>query len=139
MSRSDMEFLPQKIPPVIRKADTNCSETIPPQERLALTLRFLATGDSYSSLMYLFKISKQAISKIVPEVCSALVNAIKDQVKMPKTAQEWETITNGFSILWNFPKGVSVMDGKHIAIQAPKNSGSDFFNYKSFLASFCSA
>ncbi|XP_028140337.2 uncharacterized protein LOC114334492 [Diabrotica virgifera virgifera] len=134
MSSSDMEFLLQKIAPVIRKPDTNCRKAIPPQERLAVTLRFLATGDSYSSLMYLFKISKQAISKIVPEVCAALVNAIKDQVKMPKTAQEWETITNGFSVLWNFPKCVGVMDGKNIAIQAPKNSGSDFFNYKTFFS-----
>ncbi|CAH2000782.1 unnamed protein product [Acanthoscelides obtectus] len=53
---------------------------------------------------------------------------------MPKTAQEWETIANGFSVVWNFPKCVRVMDGKHIAIQAPKNSGSDFFNYKSFFS-----
>jgi hypothetical protein len=43
------------------------------QEMLALTLRFLASGDSYVGLQYLFKISKQAISCIVPEVCETLV------------------------------------------------------------------
>lgn len=40
-------------------------ESIPAQECLMITFRFLATGDSYSSLMYTFKMSKQLISKIL--------------------------------------------------------------------------
>jgi len=34
---------------------------------------FFATGNSYTSLGYLLKISKQTISYIVPEVCDALI------------------------------------------------------------------
>jgi len=51
-------------------------------ERLALTLRFLASGDSYVSLQHLFKISKQAVSCIVPEVCEALVEKLKDYIQV---------------------------------------------------------
>ncbi|KAJ8929695.1 hypothetical protein NQ314_017589, partial [Rhamnusium bicolor] len=47
-------------------------------ERLAITLRFLATGDSYTSLMYTFKISKQVISKIVLELCEAIIEVLQD-------------------------------------------------------------
>jgi hypothetical protein len=43
------------------------------QERLAITLRFLATGDTYATLQYLFRVSKRGISNIIPEVCMALV------------------------------------------------------------------
>lgn len=52
--------------------------------RLAVTLRYLATGDSYKSLHHLFKISSQIISKIIPEVCLALNEVLKDLVKVNK-------------------------------------------------------
>ncbi|GBP65889.1 hypothetical protein EVAR_85157_1 [Eumeta japonica] len=61
--------------------DTDWREAIPVKIRLALTLRYLATGDSFRSLHYLFKVSSQLISRIVPEVCLALNEALKDFVK----------------------------------------------------------
>lgn len=54
------------------------------RQKLAVALRFLATGDSYSSLMYAFKISKQVISKIVPEVCEAIIEVLRNYVKVGK-------------------------------------------------------
>jgi hypothetical protein len=43
----------------ISKCDTRFRETIPPSIRLAVTLRFLASGESFTSLMYTSRISKQ--------------------------------------------------------------------------------
>ena len=73
MSPSEFEFLNNFIGEKISKKDTAFRKAISVQERLVLTLRFLASGDSYVSLQYLFKISKQAISCIVLEVCEALL------------------------------------------------------------------
>jgi hypothetical protein len=64
----------------ISKKDTAFRKAISVQGTLALTLRFLASGNSY--LQYLFKISKQAISCIVPEVCEALVAKLKDYIQI---------------------------------------------------------
>ena len=64
------------------RVDTNYQDSFPVSVQLALTLRFLATGDSYGSLMYLFRISKSSILKIIPEVCEANIDALQEHVKV---------------------------------------------------------
>jgi len=51
--------------------------------KLAVTLRFLASGDSFISLSYMFKFSPQAVSRCVQEVCRALIHELKDEIKVP--------------------------------------------------------
>lgn len=82
MSYADFQLLLDKISPVITKKDTRMRKAIPPAARLAITLRFLATGDNYKSLHFLFKVSSQIISVIIPEVCEALIEALKNEVKV---------------------------------------------------------
>jgi hypothetical protein len=82
MSPSEFEFVINLIGEKISKKDTVFRKAISVQERLALTQHFLASGDSYISLQYLFKISKQAISGIVPEVCEVLVEKLKDYIQV---------------------------------------------------------
>lgn len=82
MTTQDFEHLMSLVDFKVRKMDTNMREAITVKERLTLCLRFLATGDSYSSLQYLFKISKSAISRIIPEVCDALIESLQDYVKV---------------------------------------------------------
>ncbi|XP_066600805.1 uncharacterized protein [Prorops nasuta] len=134
ISSEDFEILLNIISPKIQKRDTNYRSCIPAKERLAVTLRFLATGDSYTSLSYLFKISKQSISCIVIDVCQALIEVLHGYVKMPSNAEEWILHANNFEQLWNFPHCLGAIDGKHIMIQAHANSGSEYYNYKSFFS-----
>lgn len=84
MSPTDFEYLLNMIGPKIKKQDTRFRKAISVQDRLALTLRFLATGDSYTSLQYLFRISKQSISEIIPEVCAALLEVLRENVQVSK-------------------------------------------------------
>ncbi|KAF0710436.1 protein ALP1-like [Aphis craccivora] len=79
MSAEDFEELSSWIAPMFQKMDTNMRQAISVGERLMLTLRFLATGDSYASLSYLFRIPANTICGIVPEVCQALSDVLQEK------------------------------------------------------------
>ena len=50
MDLSTFEELATKLEPLLKKCDTQMRNAISPQEQLAVTLRFLATGETYTSL-----------------------------------------------------------------------------------------
>lgn len=52
----------------------------------------------------------------------------------PPTEERWKEIARDFENLWNFPNCIGAIDGKHVRIQAPANSGSLFYNYKGFFS-----
>lgn len=67
---------------------------------------------------------------VIQEVCDAIWNALSHKYLAKPTEEEWKEIARSFWDKWNFPNCVGALDGKHILIQAPSNSGSLFFNYK---------
>ena len=50
-----------KVQPYIMRKDTNMRQSITPEARLEATLRFLASGCSYTALQYSTGISKQSL------------------------------------------------------------------------------
>ncbi|KAJ8937719.1 hypothetical protein NQ318_015462 [Aromia moschata] len=68
MRPAEFEKLACKIGPFVAKQDTKFRKAISVQERLAVTLRFLASNknsDSYASPSYLFRILKYTISSVI--------------------------------------------------------------------------
>nr|CAH7767947.1 unnamed protein product [Callosobruchus chinensis] len=103
---ADFDLLISLIGPRISKQHTNYRECIPAEMRLAITLRFLATGDSYSSLMYLFRVSRPLICKIIPEVCACIIEALKEHVKRTLKWGPWISY-----LMWSFGSStLSVVD-----------------------------
>ena len=110
-------------------------KAITADECLSVTLRFLATGHSFSDLEADFKIHRVTISGIVMETCKAIYNFLKDEyLKLPQTTEAWREIAEKTRERWQFPNCIGAADGKHIPIIHPKNSGSDFYNYKGFFS-----
>jgi len=50
-------------------------------------------------------------------------------MQMPNSNQEWNMVANEFFTQWKFPNCIGALDGKHIRIVPPPNSGSLYFNY----------
>ena len=66
------EILNATDPNICKQSTKMVGELIVAVKWRALTLRFLATGESFRSLHFKFRISRPAISYIVTEVCEAI-------------------------------------------------------------------
>ena len=82
MSVEDFDYLTEAITPYVKRQDTTFRKAISVRERLGVTLRFLATGDSYRCMNYLGTMSHASVGNIVPEVCQAIIQVLKDQIKV---------------------------------------------------------
>ena len=49
---------------------------------------------------------------------------------MPQSERDWIAIAREFERKWNFPHCLGCLDGKHVEIIPPAESGSFFYNYK---------
>ena len=134
--RIDLEIFRELLTRVgsrIEKQDTFMRKALSAGLRLAITLRFLATGDSYKSLEYNFRVTKNSICRIVPETCEAIVAELAPEVcRLPPTPAEWMSVGKGFAERWNFHNTIGALDGKHIAIRCPMNTDSVYYNYKGY-------
>ena len=96
-----------------------------------LTLRFLASGDSRTSLTYLFRMGKKSVSRIVSDTCEGIAKVLLPvYMSPPETEVQWRRISQEFQDIWQFPHVVGALDGKHIVIEAPAKTGTLYHNYK---------
>ncbi|GIX97171.1 DDE Tnp4 domain-containing protein [Caerostris darwini] len=91
--------------PIISKKNTNYRESIQTKDRLALTLRFLASGDLMVSLSYQFRIGRSTVSRIIRETCEALRDKLYPIVLAKPSSEKW-------------------------LFKAPPNTGSQYHHYK---------
>ena len=87
--------------------------------KLAKTLRFLATGQSYQSLAFSFRVGHNTISKFIPEVCHGGMEYGNEVFQTPSTPDQWGQVAESFGTGWDFHYACGAIDGKHIAIRKP--------------------
>lgn len=94
----------------------------------------MATGDAFARLHFDFRIGIKTVANIVREVTHHIWSELStDYMRMP-TQEEWLNIAQGYEIKANFPHCLGAVDGKHIRIIKPEESGSMFLNYKHFFS-----
>ena len=82
MSSDAFDQLDQLLQPAIQKQNANF-RPICVKERLAVTLRYLASGDSQQSLGWAHRIGKATISKIIKETTNAIWEVLKEVYLKP--------------------------------------------------------
>ncbi|XP_065307085.1 uncharacterized protein [Dermacentor albipictus] len=105
-------------------------EPILPAERLAMTLRYLSSGDAMQDIALSFRVGISTARMAVRVTCRALWSRLQPlYMPKPETAT-WLKIAEGFGHTWQFPNCLGAVDGKHVHIKCPAKSGSMYFNYK---------
>lgn len=79
VTHEQFDYLLMLVKPLIEKQNTTMRESIAAADRLLLTLRYLATGDNFNSMQFLFRIPQCTISKIIPEALDAIYEVLKKE------------------------------------------------------------
>ena len=104
MEESQFECLVEALTPMILKEGINMSECIKPHELVCLALRYLASGDTFRTLEFQFRIGKKTVSRIVIDICRATFEILGPRyVNTPRNTRKWLEIAQKFYQRWDFP------------------------------------
>lgn len=93
----------------------------------------LAAGESLQSLSFSYRIGHSTACEIAAEVSLVLYQVLAPEYLKVPDKTGWLQIAKEFDHLWDFPHCLGALDGKHVRISAPANTGSEYFNYKSYF------
>ncbi|XDV50766.1 hypothetical protein PO909_019778 [Leuciscus waleckii] len=130
MNAEQMDHILSLIGGQLTRQTTNYRQSIEPKQRLQVTLRFLGTGESFTSLAFQYRLGTSTVAESVHTTCQAIEQQMM-ALQFPRPTEDmWRAIASTFWGKWNFPNCLGAIDGKHVTIVSPAHSGSLFFNYK---------
>lgn len=91
--------------------------------------RYLATGDSLHTIAHSYRVGISTVGSIVKEVCLAICNVMGPIYLPEPTPETWAHAANVFQEKWQFPNCCGAIDGKHVTIQCPPKTGSNYYCY----------
>ncbi|KAK3744611.1 hypothetical protein RRG08_062261 [Elysia crispata] len=130
MSQPSFHELHDLIKDYIQPGFTNFRDSISTEERLLMTLRYLASGTSFQHIGYNYRVSHNDTGFIVSETCRVIWERLTPLCLPIPDRDTWERIADEY--YRNFPNCVGSIDGTHQEIQFPKHAGSLYFNYKDY-------
>ncbi|GAB1864089.1 Protein ALP1-like isoform X2 [Camponotus japonicus] len=98
------------IAPALQKSHWRA---ISPEQRLSITLRYLATGDQVLSIAFAYRVGESTAYAIIKETTEAIVNILLPQFVQPPSMEDYKKISAGFLEKWNFSNCLGALDGKH--------------------------
>ena len=116
--------------PELSNQNTQLRNAVDLEKRVAIAIRRLAKGDSFTSLSMQFGVGSSTCHAICQEFEATLCNIRGRYIKFPYTRNEAQRIINDFQELNGIPQIVGIVDGSHIPIIAPNENKEDYFNRK---------
>lgn len=81
-------------------------------------------------LAWNYYVGKTTVHHIIRETCEVLWKHLAPIYLKSASKVDFCRIADGFFNRWNIPNTEGALDGKHVSIQCPNRTGSEFFNCK---------
>ena len=78
--------------------------------------RFLATGDSFKTISFNYRLGKSTVPAIAHRTCRVIVDILLKEVMPLPNEDNWNAIATEFLERWQFPNCTGALDGKHVTI-----------------------
>ena len=103
---------------------------------VSIFYRYLSTGISCSGLSFEYLIAPSTVQAIVKDCCDKIWERLQPVYMWSDKMNEedWINIGDKFYDRTNFPNVIGAVDGKHVRVVKPDNSGSKYFNYKKYFS-----
>ena len=76
-----------------------------------------------------------SISRFVPEVCQVIIESFMEEyMSLADSKEKSLSVAKEFEEKWQFSNCAGAINGKHVPLINSFNSGSTYFNYKSFFS-----
>ena len=83
-----------------------------PGLKLVVTLRHMASGDSYPTMQYAFGVARWTINMFVPEVCEAIIRVYREVMTCPTSPEDCLEVDSVFHWMWNIPHALGALESK---------------------------
>jgi hypothetical protein len=132
ISHATFRFSCEKLGPFLKKQQTRFRRPISIEERVAMSLARLGTGDGLRMVGEVYGVAECTISGIVKEFCKMVrLHSQKIFIQTPNK-NRLRVLAKDFERLHNIPYIIGAIDGSHIPMLAPVIGGEDYYCRKSF-------
>ncbi|CAJ0603852.1 unnamed protein product [Cylicocyclus nassatus] len=74
------------------------------------------------------------VSEIVRDVIESIITELHEEAFPPVTREMLTRVARRTQAIHDYPRAAGFMDGKHICIRRPADSGSNYWNYKHYYS-----
>ena len=134
MTQDTFRMLCSYLQPHLLKKVTRFRNPVSVEQRVAVTIWRLATNVELRTISALFGLGQSTVRKIVNDTCKAITTHLLNKFVRVPEGQRLDEDSEGFEHKRGFPQAVGAVDGTHIPIICPEDSGADYYNRKCFYS-----
>ena len=116
----------------IEREVTKLRQPVPVEAEVASNIWKLGTNLEYCTIAALFGLGQSTICEIELDNCEVIVHHLMPKYVCVPQNECLRCIINGFQCRWGFLQTLAAINGTHILILPPKESGSDNYSQKGY-------